>query len=542
MQMMSHDQHQQVESALAQAMAHHQAGRLVDAERIYRTILATTPDEPRALHFLGVIALQTGHLSDAEAMLRRALKRAPDMADACSNLGLVLAATSRREEAIVLFERAIALRPDYPEAHYNLGLALEHASDAEQAIASYTRAVEIKPDYGDALCNLGMALHIARSPVEAIPIYRRALAAKPELHRLRIYLAVALAQTGDNEGAHALLNHALALDPKDPIAGLCGALLQVREGDAEAEIELLRRRDAFERSSRGRPTDPVETALQAAIREGTVFIANAKRARNAQPEERSKAQLPSEDKGLEITAFALGAATPPLVVAPPTRNWMDATPNRFAYRCLPMVIANQAGWLLLNPRSFAATWDGREAAAGLTVEHLDAGDGRAAYSHFGSGVLTWDVRYLFRTPPGYNLHVRGPANSPKDGACALEGIVETDWNEATFTMNWKLTRPGLRVVFEAGEPFAMLSPVRRGELEQVRPQILDITTDPQTERAYMKWSALRTQFQRDRHDPRSEGHQSSWQRHYMLGLTVTMKPAPEHQTGLTLRPFVDKRN
>jgi hypothetical protein len=220
---------------------------------------------------------------------------------------------------------------------------------------------------------------------------------------------------------------------------------------------------------------------------------------------------------------------------------MDATPNRFAYRCLPMVIANQAGWLLLNPRGFAATWDGSDSLTGLTVECLDDGTDRPAYSHFGSGVLTWDVPYLFRTPSGYNLHVRGPANHPKDGACALEGIVETDWNEATFTMNWKLTRPGLRVVFAAGEPFAMISPVQRGELEQVRPQILSISADPQTECAYMKWSALRNAFQRDRHDSTSEGYKSGWQRHYMLGLTVTMESAPEHQTGLSLRPFVDKR-
>jgi hypothetical protein len=40
----------------------------------------------------------------------------------------------------------------------------------------------------------------------------------------------------------------------------------------------------------------------------------------------------------------------------------------------------------------------------------------SAISHFGSGILTWNVPYLFRTPPGYNLLVRGPANWPKDAA------------------------------------------------------------------------------------------------------------------------------
>ena len=541
-QVMDQNQHQQIEPALAQAMAHHQAGRLVEAERIYRTILAASPDEPRALHLLGVIALQTGHLNDAETMLRRALEWAPNMAEACSNLGLVLAAKSQHDNAIASFNRAIALKPDYAEAHHNLGLALEHKRDMERALASYARAVEIKPDYGDALCNLGMALHVGRSPDEAVPIYRRALAAKPELERLRVYLAVALAQAGDAAAASAALDEALARSPDDPLASWCRALLRVRSGDAQGEIELLRRRHDFLRATAGRPVDPIEQALRAIIHDGTALLAHNQRAQGARSTKRAPSEPRADHDALELTAFALGESPPSLVVAQPSRDWMDASPNRFAYRCLPMVIANQAGWLLLNPRAFAATWDGGEGQDNLTVEHLEGRGEFGAYSHFGCGVLTWDVGYLFRTPPGYNLYVRGPANRPKDGACALQGIVETDWNDATFTMNWKLTRPGLRVVFEAGEPFAMVSPVRRGELERVCPQIVDITADPASERAYMKWSALRTAFLSDhRYDPASEGYNRGWQRHYMHGLTVTMEPAPEHQTGLTLRPFVDKR-
>ena len=80
-------------------------------------------------------------------------------------------------------------------------------------------------------------------------------------------------------------------------------------------------------------------------------------------------------------------------------------------------------------------------------------------STFGSGILTFTIGYLFRTAPGYNLHVRGPANSPKDGIVALEGVVESDWTEAAFTMNWKVTRPNHPVVFEENEPIAMISPL-----------------------------------------------------------------------------------
>jgi hypothetical protein len=73
-----------------------------------------------------------------------------------------------------------------------------------------------------------------------------------------------------------------------------------------------------------------------------------------------------------------------------------------------------------------------------------------------------------------SLVVRGSANWPKDRACPLEGIVETDWSPATFTMNWKLTRPHWPVDFGENEAICMLVPHRRGELEGFRPEVRNL--------------------------------------------------------------------
>jgi hypothetical protein len=178
--------------------------------------------------------------------------------------------------------------------------------------------------------------------------------------------------------------------------------------------------------------------------------------------------FPREPGDPELTAYSLELQPAMrLVPAPSGRTWMTETPNRFAYRCLPLLIANQAGWLLLNRHAVRATWNGSDALDGVAVEPL--GERLPTVrSHFGSGILTWNLPFLFRTSPGYNLLVRGPANWPKDGACPLEGLVETDWSPATFTMNWKLTRPHFPVVFEEDEPICMIVPQRRGELEAFR--------------------------------------------------------------------------
>ena len=226
--------------------------------------------------------------------------------------------------------------------------------------------------------------------------------------------------------------------------------------------------------------------------------------------------------------------------APVGRKWMETKTGQFAKRCLPLLMGNQAGWELLNPVAFSAMWDGgSDPSATCILPHADA-PAQWVTSHFGSGILTWHIPYLFRTPPGYNLLVRGPANAPKDGVGPLEGIVETDWTTATFTMNWKFTRPGHRVVFEESEPVAMLVPMRRGELEHLRPVVRDATAEPATLLAFQRFSYSRQAFLRDIQRHGSAAERAGWQRDYMLGRKIDGTRAPEHQTRLQLGTFASE--
>jgi hypothetical protein len=241
---------------------------------------------------------------------------------------------------------------------------------------------------------------------------------------------------------------------------------------------------------------------------------------------------------LEFLAVRLAAGME-IRLAPVDRAWMETPAGRFAKRCLPLLIANQAGWELLNPLDFTAMWDGGDELAAVKIWPHSATQAPWVASHFGSGILTWYVPYLFRTPRGYNLLVRGPVNMPKDGIGALEGIVETDWTTATFTMNWKFTRPGYPVKFEAGEPIAMVVPMPRGELERFRPVLCDSasTASASMLAAFQRFSASRQEFLQALKTPGSPAERTGWQRDYMLGRNVDGTVAPEHQTKLQLAPF-----
>ena len=115
-------------------------------------------------------------------------------------------------------------------------------------------------------------------------------------------------------------------------------------------------------------------------------------------------------------------------------------------------MADQAGWFVLNSHPLTAIWDGGASPERLRVEYHGGQPPYPASSHFGHGILTWHLPYLFRTPPGWNLLARGPANRPKAGVSPLEGLVETDWAVATFTMNWQLTTVGQPVEEAAMTP------------------------------------------------------------------------------------------
>lgn len=225
-----------------------------------------------------------------------------------------------------------------------------------------------------------------------------------------------------------------------------------------------------------------------------------------------------------------------LVPAPAARDWMSATPKRFAKRCLPLLLANQAGWLVLNNARVRCCWNGGDSSE-VRIDYEGPTPRYPAVSHFGEGIVTWSLPYLFRTPPGYDLLARGPANLVKDGACPLEGLVETDWTPATFTMNWKLTRPGAWVTFARDEPLCMLVPQRRGELEQWRPRIEPLRQDPELQESHATWTASRAQFLAELVTNGSDADRAGWQKDYFRGRTPDGQEVRGHQNRLRLRSF-----
>jgi len=239
-------------STFADGVKLHQAGRLADAEDIYRRILAALPDHFDCLHSLGVIFLQRGDYAQAAKQIEAALKQNPTNVFALNNRGSALQRLGQFDEALASYEQAIALQPDYVSALLNLANLLRELKRFEQALAGYEqvlaitpnsfaghanrggvlnelkqfdaalascdRALALRPDVAEVHANRGNALWGLTRHAEALQSYDRALAFRPDMAEVHFNRGSALHEQRRLEEALASYDRALALRPAFPEA------------------------------------------------------------------------------------------------------------------------------------------------------------------------------------------------------------------------------------------------------------------------------------------------------------------------------------
>jgi predicted O-linked N-acetylglucosamine transferase (SPINDLY family) len=157
------------------AVEHHQAGRLGEAEALYRQILAVEPHHAGALHMLGVLAHTAGQHADAVSFIQRALTLDPQDHSAHSNLGESFLALGCTDEAIAHYRRALAIDPRFAIARFNMANALRLQGHLDEAVAEFRQALTLDPHDARALSNLSGSLAELGQLDEAIATCRQAL-------------------------------------------------------------------------------------------------------------------------------------------------------------------------------------------------------------------------------------------------------------------------------------------------------------------------------------------------------------------------------
>ena len=226
-----HDAAPQVRAKLMEGVTLQQAGRLAEAERKYRDVLAAVPAQFDALHLLGVLAAQAGRFEEAVDLIGRAIAIDAKNAAAHYNLGYALEDLRRYDAAIASYDRAIALRPDYALATNNRGTALAALRRYQEAVTSFDRALRLNPAYAEAHYNRGVALDELLQHAAALECFDKALAINPDyefLRGMRLYSKMRMCDWRDAELEIAALaesiNAGAKASPPWPALGLTGSL------------------------------------------------------------------------------------------------------------------------------------------------------------------------------------------------------------------------------------------------------------------------------------------------------------------------------
>ena len=216
-----------ISAALNLAQAHWNAGQAHQAEQLCQRVLAAQPNQPDALHLLGVMAHAYGNLDQAVQLLRVACQTPgvpasyfSNLAEMCrqkgllaedeqaarqavsidgnllaawSNLGIILQESGKFEASLQCLERVLAMQQESAGAHNNLANTYKLLGRLTQAQTHYEQAIRLQPDYAEAHSNLAFLLSGQGKFDAAVAAGRQAVELNPQL--VDAYLNLAEAET-----------------------------------------------------------------------------------------------------------------------------------------------------------------------------------------------------------------------------------------------------------------------------------------------------------------------------------------------------------
>jgi predicted O-linked N-acetylglucosamine transferase (SPINDLY family) len=232
-----------IELLLQAAEQHESAGRLAEAETLYRKALEQDPNHLAALHSFALLAFRLGRPEIAARLLTRAVALQPQNAQLSCELGNMLQFAGRFEAAIDAYENSLRLAPNSVRTHYNLGLAQQSRGNNEAAVAAYENALALHPGEICALVNLGNALMALRKWSDAADAYRKVLRVDsdhaPSYNNLGVVLqAQGLLEEAIEAGRESVRRDGASAEGRYNLGKACWALGRVDEAIESAQAAI----------------------------------------------------------------------------------------------------------------------------------------------------------------------------------------------------------------------------------------------------------------------------------------------------------------
>src|SRR6516225_1363723 len=174
------------QTTMAMALRHHLAGRLRQAEPLYRAILRRTPQHTAALINLSALLRVSGRLPEAREIAERSIASNPNDPMTYFGLGAALRQLRRDKESIAAYEKAVELDPTLVKAWINLAVSTERL-DRPRSLEAQAKVLAVEPENLVAL-NLQLKFHLQDCDFDAceavlktlLKVFQRELASVTE--------------------------------------------------------------------------------------------------------------------------------------------------------------------------------------------------------------------------------------------------------------------------------------------------------------------------------------------------------------------------
>jgi protein O-GlcNAc transferase len=236
-----------ITETLRDGLAHHRAGRLQQAEHMYRKVLEIHPRHAQAVHLLGLIAFQANKPDVAIQYIQDAIKIDRFHSAFWADLGEIYRSQGKLLDSIKAYQEAVKLNPEDPRTQVGLGTLYQFQKKFDEAIDCFQEAIDLKPNYAEAHCHMGECLqaqgHLvdaqaaleqsvkldSRNPdaylsfgkcqleqgrvLDAIACFQKAVRLRPEMGAAHFELATALFRQGHAADALKECQEAVRLEP-----------------------------------------------------------------------------------------------------------------------------------------------------------------------------------------------------------------------------------------------------------------------------------------------------------------------------------------
>lgn len=234
-----------VKKLLDQGISLHQAGRISEAEALYRKVLSLSPSDPDAQHMLGVAAIQRGDFERAIPFLHRARNSYPRMPELHNHLGMAQRGLGKLTEAQGSFRTALLINPRFVDAHVNLADVLTQQGLIGDALSQIQHALRIDSSHVESYNMQGNILHRQRRYAEAVASYQQGLARNPASGLIWQNMGNTLREMKDFAAAATAYQEAMRRQPKD--ARICLLLGATQEKLGQPEAAEAAYREALKR-------------------------------------------------------------------------------------------------------------------------------------------------------------------------------------------------------------------------------------------------------------------------------------------------------